>query len=412
MKESQKAKIRKRNMRLFPISKSLGWDYLFFYTTNFLFLTQVKNISAASVVLIDSFYALFGIIMQIPAAFIVEYLGRKKSIVLANILNCLYMLVVMTSVNLFNLIIAEMLSSLAFGIKESAEPALLNESIPSSKNKSNIFSRINEKGIANWYILNAITTVLAGFFYDINPYIPISLALMVTVLVTIISTGFIEPTEQKKSKNVEQFNQIADIKDSFKFIFKSERLKSLILCSALSTGIMSILASYEVSLLEELNIEAKYLCTIFAIIGIISGVITKKQEAFHEKYKNKSLQTLLIILGVSILLAGITGIISETYKLAVILIVVFFTIGNCTRAIFYPLIEKYLRNFANEEIDTKIFVARNFLGSILSAVIGLIGSFLLERMSTAYSMTIIGIMALVITIMLSKYMKQRVRFKS
>lgn len=412
MKESQKAKIRKRNMRLFPISKSLGWDYLFFYTTNFLFLTQVKNISAASVVLIDSFYALFGIIMQIPAAFIVEYLGRKKSIVLANILNCLYMLVVMTSVNLFNLIIAEMLSSLAFGIKESAEPALLNESIPSSKNKSNIFSRINEKGIANWYILNAITTVLAGFFYDINPYIPISLALMVTVLVTIISTGFIEPTEQKKSKNVEQFNQIADIKDSFKFIFKSERLKSLILCSALSTGIMSILASYEVSLLEELNIEAKYLCTILAIIGIISGVITKKQEAFHEKYKNKSLQTLLIILGVSILLAGITGIISETYKLAVILIVVFFTIGNCTRAIFYPLIEKYLRNFANEEIDTKIFVARNFLGSILSAVIGLIGSFLLERMSTAYSMTIIGIMALVITIMLSKYMKQRVRFKS
>lgn len=412
MKESQKAKIRKKNMRLFPISKSLGWDYLFFYTTNFLFLTQVKNISAASVVLIDSFYALFGIIMQIPAAFIVEYLGRKKSIVLANILNCLYMLVVMTSVNLFNLIIAEMLSSLAFGIKESAEPALLNESIPSSKNKSNIFSRINEKGIANWYILNAITTVLAGFFYDINPYIPISLALMVTVLVTIISTGFIEPTEKKKSKNIEQFNQIADIKDSFKFIFKSERLKSLILCSALSTGIMSILASYEVSLLEELNIEAKYLCTIFAIIGIISGLITKKQEAFHEKYKNKSLQTLLIILGVSILLAGITGIISETYKLAVILIVIFFTIGNCTRAIFYPLIEKYLRNFANEEIDTKIFVARNFLGSILSAVIGLIGSFLLERMSTAYSMTIIGIMALIITVMLSKYMKQRVRFKS
>lgn len=194
MGEKDKAQIRKRNMRLFPISKSLGWDYLFFYTTNFLFLTQVKNISAASVVLIDSFYALFGILMQIPSAFIVEYLGRKKSIVFANVLNCIYMIVVMTSVNLFNLIIAEMLSSLAFGIKESAEPALLNESIPKSKHKSNIFSRINEKGIANWYILNAITTILAGFFYDINPYIPISLSLIVTILVAIVSTGFVEPT--------------------------------------------------------------------------------------------------------------------------------------------------------------------------------------------------------------------------
>ena len=411
MREQEKSKIRKRNMKLFPITKSLGWDYLFFYTTNFLFLTQVKNISAASVVLIDSFYALFGILMQIPAAFIVEYLGRKKSIVFANVLNCLYMIVVMTSVNLFNLIIAEMLSSLAFGIKESAEPALLNESIPSSKNKSNIFSKINEKGIANWYIINAITTVLAGFFYDINPYIPITLSLIIAILVTIISTAFIEPTEKKKHKEVEQFNQLAEIKDAFKFIFKSERLKSLILCSAISTGIMSILASYEVSLLEELNVDAKYLCTIFAIIGVVSGLITKKQEDFHEKYKNKSLQTLLLILGTSILLAGIAGIISETYNIAIILIVLFFMIGNCTRAIFYPLIEKYLRNFANEEIDTKIFVARNFLGSILSAVIGLIGSFLLERMSTAYSMTIIGIMAIIITIMLSKYMKKRVRFK-
>lgn len=411
MGEKDKAQIRKRNMRLFPISKSLGWDYLFFYTTNFLFLTQVKNISAASVVLIDSFYALFGILMQIPAAFIVEYLGRKKSIVFANVLNCIYMIVVMTSVNLFNLIIAEMLSSLAFGIKESAEPALLNESIPKSKHKSNIFSRINEKGISNWYILNAITTILAGFFYDINPYIPISLSLVVAILVTIVSTGFAEPTETKKNKNIEQFNQLAEIKDSFKFIFKSERLKSLILCSALTTGIMSILSSYEVSLLEELNVDAKYLCTIFAIIGIISGLITKKQEAFHKKYKNKSLQMLLFILGTSIFLAGMAGIISETYNIAILLIIVFFMIGNCTRAIFYPLIEKYLRNFANEEIDTKIFVAKNFLGSILSAVIGLIGSFLLERMSTAYSMTVVGIMAIIITIMLSRYMKKRVGLK-
>ena len=67
-----------------------------------------------------------------------------------------------------------------------------------------------------------------------------------------------------------------------------------------------------------------------------------------------------------------------------------------------------MRNFANEEIDTKIFVAKNFLGSILSAVIGLIGSFLLERMSTAYSMTVVGIISIIITIMLSKYMKTRV----
>lgn len=411
MKEKEKAQIRKRNMRLFPISKSLGWDYIFFYTTNFLFLTQVKNISAADVVLIDSFYALFGILMQVPATFIIEYLGRKKSIVLANILNCVYMIVVMTSVNLFNLIIAEMLSSLAFGIKESAEPALLNESIPQSKYKSEIFARINEKGIANWYVINAVSTVLAGIFYDINPYIPIILSLATTTLVTIVSTGFVEPKQNKKKIEIEEFNQLQELKESFKFILKSERLKSLILFSALATAIMSILSSYEVSMLEELNMEAKYMCTIFAVIGIISGFITKKQEQFHNKFKNKSLTTLLFIIGLSLFGAGVAGVLSRKYSSIIIAIVLFYLIGNCARAIFYPLIERYLRNFANDEIDTKIFVAKNFLGSILSAVMGLIASFLLDRMNTAYCMAIIGLLALAITLMMNKYMKKRVGLK-
>ena len=107
-------------MKLFPFYKTLSWDYLFFYTINFLFLTQIKGINAADVVLIESFYNLFTIIVQIPATFIIEFIGRKNSIVLANILSCLYMVVLIFSNNLFNLIIAEILSSLAFAIKSSA----------------------------------------------------------------------------------------------------------------------------------------------------------------------------------------------------------------------------------------------------------------------------------------------------
>ena len=84
MVEKEKVQMRKRNMKLYPIYKTLSWDYLFFYTTNFLFLTGVKHIAPADVVLIDSFYALFGIIMQVPATFVIEYLGRKRSLILAN----------------------------------------------------------------------------------------------------------------------------------------------------------------------------------------------------------------------------------------------------------------------------------------------------------------------------------------
>lgn len=74
----EKQKMRKINMKLFPIHKMLSWDFLFYYTINFLFLTQIKNMNASDVVLTDSFYALFVIILQIPINIIVTFLGKKK----------------------------------------------------------------------------------------------------------------------------------------------------------------------------------------------------------------------------------------------------------------------------------------------------------------------------------------------
>ena len=411
MEKDKKTQMRKHNMKLFPICKSLGWDYIFFYTTNFLFLTQVKNISPADVVLIESFYALFGIIMQVPGAFIIEYIGRKKSIVFANILNCMYILMIIFSNNLFNLIIAEILSSLAFGIKDSAEPAILNESIPPSRYKSKIFSRISAKGASGYYILNSISKIIAGFFYDINPYIPITLSLTITIIVTLLSVGFIEPQKNTKIKEIKEFNQIKELKDSLKFTLKSERLKSLILFDSVVVGIMSVLATYEISLLEELNISAKYLCTIFAILGIVSGILAKKQEKFHNKYKNKSLSILIGVIGLTIIAAGISGLISRQYRIFIAVIIIAYIIKYAYDSIYQQLIEKYLRNFANEKIDTKIFVIKNFLGSIQSAFIGIIASFLLDRMNTAYCMLILGISTLLFTIVMNKYMKTRVGLK-
>jgi MFS family permease len=153
MEETSKIQMRKRNMKLFPTYKKLAWDYLFYYTIDFLFLTQVKNISAANVVLLSSIKSLFGIFLQIPANIVVDFLGRKNSIILGNILNCLYMIMFMMSRNMFDLVIAKFMSSLASSIKDIAEPSLLNASIPPSKYKSSIFAKINAKGASRIFYL-------------------------------------------------------------------------------------------------------------------------------------------------------------------------------------------------------------------------------------------------------------------
>ena len=410
MKE-EKVQMRKQNMKLFPIYKRLSWDYLFYYTIVFLFLTQVKKINAADVVLLDSFYFIFSIFAQIPSTFIIEFFGRKNSTIIANVLNCMYMITIIFGNSLTNLIIGKVFCSIAFAIKNSTEPSLLNESIPPTKLKSKIFARINEKGMSGYHIMNAISTIIAGFLYEINPYIPMTLSLITLVIVTLLSILFVEPV-QRKSKKVKDENSLKEMKKAFKFVLKSERLKGLLLFSGVMVGFTKLLSnSYEVSMLNDLEIPASLLGFVFAILGILSSFYTSHQEAFHNRFRNKSLTILGYLATGSCLLAGVSGIIARKYNIGLVLVMIFYAVQFMVVGIFYPLIEKYLSNFANKKIDTKIYTVNNLIKGVMGAITGVVGSFLLERMETAYCMIIIGILFGIIIVLVSHFMKGRVGLK-
>ena len=114
--KEEKQRMRKINMKLFPIHKMLSWDLLFYYTINFLFLTQIKNISASEVVLTDSIYALFVMILQIPINVIIAFWGKKKSIVLGNLSLVAYMIIIIFSRNIYDLILANFISATRFSL--------------------------------------------------------------------------------------------------------------------------------------------------------------------------------------------------------------------------------------------------------------------------------------------------------
>lgn len=409
----EKAQMRKRNMKIFPIYKNLGWDYMFFYTIDFLFLTQIKGINPADVVLKGAFYSLFMIILQIPANIVVEFLGRKNSIVLANILNCFYIIAIMLSKNLGDLIFAEFISAMAFAIKEVAEPSLLNESIPPSKSKSEIYAKINAKGASGYYVLNAISKIIAGILFTINGYLPLIFSLAVLIIAIIISTQLVEPIK-RKNKGIKQLlnqKQIKDMEEGFAYIVKSERLKALIVCSSVIVTLIIILNNYEVGILEDLNITSAIIGVVSAFGSLVSAIASRRQEKFHNILRNKSLITIAMILSVSCLISGICGIWAEksiTLICIVILMSLFFNFGQ---GMYYTIIDKYLSNFSNKKIDTKIFATKNLFSNICRAIGGLIASFLLSKMPTAYCMIIVGVIFTIIYVLLAKYMKTRVGLK-
>lgn len=408
----EKQIMRKTNMRIFPLYKKLGCDYLFFYTIDFLFLTQIKSISVSDVVLKSTFYAFFSIILQIPANIIVEFIGRKNSIILGNILNCIYMVIIILSKNLSDLIIAEFFSALAFSIKNVAEPSLLNESIPPSKYKSQIFSKINAKGLSGYYILDSISKIIAGYLFVINGYLPVVCSMIILIIVSFLSIKFIEPI--KKTKNNNRFpykEQIKNVRDGFLYILKSERLKALILCGSLIEALIWILSTYHVSLQEELQLSSIIIGIIAAIGSLISGYATKGQNKFHEKFKNKTLFVISMLLSISTIMAGVFGINAQKHVSLLAMIIITFFIYNFCRGMYTAIIDKYLRNFANQRIDTKIFATKNLFRNVFRMIAGLFASFLIDKTTTVYCMIIIGIIFTIIFLLIEQYMKSRVGLK-
>ena len=98
--DKQMTQIRKQNMKLYTIYRSISLDLIFYYTVEVLFLSQVKNISIANIVLGQSFYAIFMIIMQIPASIIIDKIGTRKSTILANVFNFAFLILIIFCQNM------------------------------------------------------------------------------------------------------------------------------------------------------------------------------------------------------------------------------------------------------------------------------------------------------------------------
>lgn len=399
-----------RNVELFPFYKAISWDLLFFYTILFLFLTQVKGISAADVLLAESTYPIFKFVFLMPLTVLIEKIGKRKSLILANLINAISVIFFMLGFNVFYVIIAQFFSAIAFDIKGIAETNMLYDSLPKDEKRGSRFSKIDGKGGAWYYYLDAISSVLAGFLYVVNPYIPLVLALITCFASVAISYKFVE-TESEKSDNISTRKYIKDLRSSFKYMFQSHRLKYLLIFGAIFSGLLGTLVTLRSGVLEELEVPEQYFGIIFAALGLLSGISSKNQNRFHNRFRNKTLATLAVPTTVSCMLIGLTVALKLPYETTLITIILLFTVQFFVKGPFYTLIKRYLNNFTNSSLRNKISSCYNLVESLARSLITLFASFLLRYTSSAGTMCIIGCVLTIVLVLLLDRMSSKVGLK-
>ncbi len=413
MIENEKlVKARKRNMKLYPFYRAFASDIIFLYAVKLLFLTQVRGLTAADVIFSVSMYALFMVFLQIPAMVVIQKIGYRRSAFLSNLFNIFYVGILMFSSNIIHLCIAEFMSALTFSLKDVAEPSLLRASIPETEKRGKIYSKLEGKGKAQYYYLNAITAALSGFIYAVNPYLPLILSMIISGFTCLLSLLFEELKEEEEAKeNISIKQSINNISTSIKAILKSPRLKSLMLYSGIAWGFMCLASEYRENLLKDIGTPSQIIGIMTAIFGIVSGIASKKQVEFHNLFRNRTLLVIVMSCAISVSISGIAVLLGLPLQICIAIILVDGIISKSDNAMSNILVNRYLGNFVKPNMVSKIYATDSIVKNLFRMIIGMTGSWLIGVVPSANAMFYVGGVFLAISIILMLYMKPRVGLK-
>lgn len=416
MKEKELARIRKCNMKLYPIYKMIGLDWIFYYGVRVLFLSGVKNIAPSDIVLSSTFYAFCYILFQIPNTIIIEKIGKKNAIVLGQFLNLISMTIILFCPNFIWLLASQGICSIGFGLKGIAESNFLNASLPETKRKSEMFSKIDSRGYSIYCFFGATSVLISGFLFATNPYIPIVLCLLTNLSALIVSINFIDiekATEKVEKKDMKQEikNILCDLKEGFGFIFGSKRLSTLLIFLGIMWGIIDTYATYQETLLKELQMPSYYIGFMLAGFQMLVGIFSTKAIKFNRKYKNHSLTYIGLILTLGSMVLGVVTILKIPFEIQLMIVTMIFISRAYAKGMYQVLKKRYMNNFSNSEILPKIYSVNGIMTSVGKMLVGLLASSILKRTDIFHALLILGAICTCAIIVLGIYSKSRLGLK-
>lgn len=400
---------KNNNIKVYKKYRVFSWDLLFYYAIIYLFLTIEKKITPAQVLQFDAFYILFKFITQIPSTLIIQKIGKRKSLILANFVLAIHVLIIMFATNFEMLVFSQVLCAFSFVIKATCETDMLYDSLKHEEKRGVKFAKIDGKSTSLYYYIDAISAAISGFLFVINPYIPMALCFAISLVTFFMSAKFEEIHEEKGKMQIKK--EINNIKVSFKNILKSERLKSLLIFNGIFVALIKILQNLRNTVLIEIGMPEQYFGIIFAFLGIVTGIGARNQGRIHKRYRNRTLAFLSLPVAVSGLITGLVLFCNFNYTITTIIILLLFTIQYVVKGPYYVLIKQYFNNFTNSEKRVRIATANNVFENGIASILIFLASWILEIAQIKFTLIILGCIFIITFVLLLDKMKTRVGLK-
>lgn len=172
-----------RSISMYPIFAGLTSNLIFWIAINTLFLTTVKKLSAAQINSIDAIGIMGGILFQFILIKIVRKIGNLNSVKLGVIF--LSTLFNTFSTKYIGFLAAQLCYSIGFVFKHMDNVILIKNL--KYLNKSNEYINYQTKGSTIYALMTLLISIVSGFMFNVNPYIPMIICLIVSFINIILA---------------------------------------------------------------------------------------------------------------------------------------------------------------------------------------------------------------------------------
>lgn len=348
-----------KNKQIFYIYTILTGK-MFVGTTQVLFLTN-KGFSLTEIMLISTITGISSLVLEIPTGMLADRVGYKKCISMGLAIDLIAYVFILLSNQYWHIVVYAILISMGEATISGADYSLLYESFLILKQEKKFKDYLRKVNSKKMYVV-AVLTILSGFLYNLNKYIPFAITILLYAMAFLLSFFYTDIRSNKEN--------IVHIKDNVIFSISSIKKNKKFQLYIIEGACFTVLFLNQNILLQEYMNDIGINVSLFGIVffgyNCISAFISKRSGMLEKKLGNGTKVVLTLLIVVSFIIAGICANVIGIFVLS---------LCRVSIATINPMLDSQVNeciNGGNRATLLSIYSASNsVMDSIFSPLIGM-----------------------------------------
>lgn len=368
--------------RNFNLSSGIWMIYLFYQGFNYI-----------EIAIFETLFHVSSLTFEIPTGVIADIFGRKVSRMLGIILYLVYIVLLLSSTNVYIISLAFIICGLSYTLESGAGEALIYDSLKEDENEDN-FMKVNGRKEVILQSASFTALLVSGRMFEIHYSLPFIFtgAMFVLGLLSILLMKEVEVKQEKKT--IKEL-----LKDQFvistQVVLKNKRLFFLILIGALMLAPITTIFFFIQNRLDEMQFTFTFITIILAGHAFMAALGGFFAQTLERKYGEKKILNLIPIFIVICFWLLNTGI----YMIIPFIIVGFFD------SIFYVVLTDYINKMVESKMRATVLSFFGMAFSIVMIVIFMLVGIIGELISLQTAFIALAIIVTIFYILLLPVLK-------